>query len=364
MFRADFSVSAITLRFAGLPSAMLLLFGLVSCGPGRLVSLRVTRPAAITFPSDVATLVLVDRTKPDNQAINILEGIITGEMPDEDRIGAQEAVNSLNNELQNSPRFKARVHPGRLVGNSLTAAFPQPLDWPLVQRICSEEKSDMLVSLEVFDTDFVVTNGNRIKRRTEGTGAKAREIEYTEYYARGVGNVKMGIRAYHPKTNTILDQQIFSDTKSWEAVGRTVADAVALLISKTEANRQLARMVAADYAYKISPMPVWVRRNMYGKSKNAPALEAGRRYADVGQWTEAIDKWKNGINGATAKDAGKLAYNTAVGYEVLGDLEQALQWARDSYTGFGNSFAREYVRLIEQRIQEEGLLRQQMGGMK
>jgi hypothetical protein len=343
---------------------LILLSWLASCGPARLVNLQVTRPAAITFPAEAKNLVLVDRTKPDNQAINILEGIITGEMPEEDRIGAQEAVNSLNNELQSSPRFKAKMHPNRLSGNSLTAAFPQALEWPQVQKICNDEKSDVLLSLEVFDTDFVVTNGNRIKKRTEGTGPAAREVEYTEYYAQGVGNVKMGIRVYYPKAKTILDQQIFSETKTWEAVGKSVTDAVALLINKVEANRQLARMVAADYAYKISPMPVWVSRSMYGKSKHAPALEAGRRYADVGQWPEAVDTWKNGIKSAAQKDAGKLAYNTAVGYEVLGDFEQALQWARDAYTRFGNSFAREYVQVIEQRIQEENLLKQQMGNKK
>ena len=351
-------------RFLTLLSAFLIVIWFGSCGPARLVNLQVTRPADISFPTEAKNLVLVDRTKPDNQAINILEGIITGEMPEEDRIGAQEAVNSLNNELQRSPRFKAKMHPNRLSGNSLTAAFPQALEWPLVQRICSDEKSDVLLSLEVFDTDFVVTSGNRIKKRTEGTGPAAREVEYTEYYAQGVGNVKMGIRAYDPRTKTILDQQIFSETKTWEAVGKSVADAASLLISKVEANRQLARMVAADYAYKISPMPVWISRSMYGKSKDAPALEAGRRYADVGQWPEAVDTWKNGIKSADPKDAGKLAYNTAVGYEVLGDFEQALQWARDAYTRFGNSFAREYVQLIEQRIQEENLLKQQMGGKK
>ena len=338
-----------------------ILFWLVSCGPVRQVSLQITKPAAITFPSDSKGLVLVDRTKPDNNAVNILEGIVTGEMPAEDRIAAQEAMNSLKNELANSPRFTAKMHPNRLIGNSLTAEFPQALDWGQVQRICNEEKSDVLVSLELFDTDFIVTNGNRIKKRTEGTGPGAKEVEYTEYYAQGLGNVKMGIRAYHPKTKTILDQQLFTETKTWEAVGKNVTDAVALLINKVEATRQLSRMLGADYAYKISPMPIWVSRSLFGKSKHSPALAAGRRYSEVNQWTEAVDAWKNGIKSAEPKDAGKLAYNTAVGYEVLGDFDQALQWARDAYTRFGNSFAREYVQILEGRIQEESLLKLQMG---
>jgi len=327
-----------------------------SCGPSRMVQLRVTRPAALTFPSEVKNLVLLDRTKPTSQTLNILEGIVTGEMPSEDRIGAQEAVNSLKNELLASPRFTTKVHPVRLTGNSLSAAFPQALDWPQVQQICSAENADVLVSFEIFDSDFVVTNGSRIQTRAEGS----KSVSFTEYYAQGLGNLKLGIRTYYPKTNTILDQQIFNSTRTWEGVGSNPAAAAALLISKVEANRQLAKMVAADYAYKISPMPVVVNRYLYGKSGDAPALEAGRRYADVGQWKEAIDTWKTGLPAASPRDAGKLAFNIAIGFEVLGDFDFALEWARDAYTRYGNSQGMDYVRVIEQRIQDEILVKQQL----
>jgi len=332
-----------------------------ACGPSRSVNMTVTRPAEISFPSDAKTLLLVDRTKMENAAANILEGILTGELPADDLAAAQEAVVSMKNRLENSPRFAVKMLPDRMKGNSLTSAFPPALDWAIINQLCTVNNADVVVSLEIFDSDFIITNGTRIKKKSEGEGANKREVEYTEYYAQGVGNVKMGIRAYHNKTKTILDQQLFSDNKTWEAVGKNAMDAAALLISKSEANRYLATAVGSDYAYKISPLPVTLSRDFYGKSKHTPAVATGTRFADVNQWEQAVDSWKDGLKNATGKDAGKLAYNIAVGYEVLGEYGTALTWARDAYTRYGNTAAREYVQQLEGRISDEKLLNKQLG---
>ena len=60
------------------------------------------------------------------------------------------------------------------------------------------------------------------------------------------------------------------------------------------------------------------------------------------------------------KDKGRLAYNIAVGYEVLGEYGTALQWAQDSYTKYGNKEGRSYVRYLQQRIDDENNLKLQM----
>ena len=331
-----------------------------ACGPSRNINLTVTRPAEISFPSDTRTLLLVDRTKFESNAVNTLEGILTGELPADDRVAAQEALVSLKNRLNTSPRFEVKLFPDRLTGNSLTAAFPAALTWAQVNRLCTTNNAEVLISLEIFDSDFIVTNGTRIKKRFEGEGTNRREVEFTEYYAQGLGNLKMGIRVYHNASKTIVDQQLFDEKKSWEAVGKDATDAAALLISKSEANRFLARLIGDDYAYKVAPLPITIDRDFYGRSKHCPAVATGTRYADVNQWAKAIDEWKAGLNTAETKDAGKLAYNIAIGYEVLGEYGTALTWARDAYTKYGNKPSREYSSMLEARIRDEKLLKQQM----
>ncbi len=331
-----------------------------ACGPSKKVSFNITRPAEITLPSDVNTILLVDRTKFDNEALNTIEGILTGEMPADDRVAAQEAMNSLKKKLDQSPRYNVRILPGRMAGNSITAAFPEAIPWNVIDSLCNSNNSDVVVCLEVFDSNFIITNGTRVKKKMEGEGKNAKEVSYTEYYAEGVGSIKMGIRSYYNKEKTIFDQQMLHKNNTWEATGTSAVDAAAALISKSNANRYLAKIVGEDYAYKISPMPVRISRSFYGKSKHIPQVATGARYADVNKWEDAINEWKTGINHADPKEAGKIAYNIAVAYEVLGEYGSALTWAQDAYTKYGNKEARNYVNTLQNRIEEERLLKEQM----
>ena len=108
-------------------------------------------------------------------------------------------------------------------------------------------------------------------------------------------------------------------------------------------------------------MPVRITRSFTGKSKKAPALEQGSRYADVGDWNEAIRVWESALITAPAKEAGYMAYNIAVAYEVLGDLDKAREWAQKSYTQYGNDDGDNYVRTINQRVRNEEIAREQLG---
>jgi len=340
--------------------ALILCCIFISCSSTRNVSFNITRPAEISLPADVNTILLVDRTKPADKGWSTIEGILTGEMPGEDKAAAQEALISLKNRLDYSPRFNIKILPDQLVGNSLDGSLPHALDWSVVNMLCINNNADVLVCIEMFDSDFIVTKGNRIKKKHVGKGEEKREVPYTEYYAQGVANVKMGIRTYYNKDKRIIDQQVVHKTNSWEGVGNSPADALRTLISKANANKYLAGMVGNDYAYKISPMPVRVSRPFFSKSKHSAALETGTRYADVSKWQDAIDTWKSGLAGASNKDAGKLAYDIAVGYEVLGEYGTALTWAQDAYTKYGNKQARDYTRILRNRISEETILKQQM----
>lgn len=334
---------------------------ITACGPSRIVSLNVTRPAEISLPADVQTILLVDRTKFKNQTMNVIEGILTGELPGDDRFAVQEAMNALKETLYNSPRFNVKVSPERLEGNSLSAVFPDPLTWEQVNSLCSKENAEILVALEVFDSDFTVWPGSRIKKKTVGEGTNKQEIEYTEFYAQGAGSVDFGIRTYYLNEKKIVDQQMVSESHTWEGTGSTPIEAMGLLISKNEAIRYLANNIGESYAYKISPMPIRISRSFYGKSKRVDEVASGSRLADVNKWQEAIDMWKTGLSKATKeKDKGQIAYNIAIGYEVLGEYGTALKWAEDSYALYGNKEGRNYARQLQQRINEENVLKEQM----
>ena len=133
------------------------------------------------------------------------------------------------------------------------------------------------------------------------------------------------------------------------------------MTTKSDATRYLSKAVGTDYAYKISPMPIRIKRSFRGKARKSPELERGTRYADVAQWGKAIEVWRSGLDHARDKEAGYLAHNIAIGYEVLGDFDQALTWAETAYTRYGNEDSRTYVKQIKNRLSFEAQAQKQLG---
>lgn len=348
------------LRILGVAVCVVVLALLSSCSGTRIVTMNAMRPAEITFPSYANTLVIVNRAKFEKNAANIIEGVLTGELPGEDKAGIQATMTSFQNQLMASPRFQTKVATEQLPGNSMTSAFPDPLPWPKVEQLTSKYQAEVMVAIEMFDTDFVVTNGKRkVKRQVEEDGVK-KEIEADEFYAEGVGNITIGFRVYDPKAKTIVDQQLFSKSNTWSAAGNTAKDALAGLIAKSDATRYMGEQAGSDYAFKIAPMPIRISREFYSKSKKVPEISAGSRKADINDWQGAAETWQQGLTHAATKEAGYLCYNIAISYEVLGDLTTAKSWADRAYVDYGNKKAREYAATLNRRMYQEQRVQEQM----
>ncbi|MBN1758054.1 MAG: hypothetical protein JW863_07045 [Chitinispirillaceae bacterium] len=340
-------------------SIVLLLF---SCVSTMRVTMNTFRPADIMLPKDIRTIVLVDRTDFKNQAVNIIEGVLTGELPMEDRAAVQEGLAGMRNLLQTNDRFHVIVDPNRYKGNSLTSVFPAPLSWSTIGSICGAHDAQAVVAIELFDSDFIVTDEKKRVKKKIRKGEATVEREVDEYFARGVMNMKLGIRLYDNIRREVVDDELFSRTQTWKSRADSRDDAIEKLIRKGDATRVLCGRICENYIRKIAPLPIRITRKFYRKSKKAPAIEQGTRYADVNKWDEAIATWKKGLDGTPEKEAGYLAYNIAIGYEVTGDYDRALKWAQDAYTEYGNNLAQSYVSMLRSRKESERRLDEQMDG--
>lgn len=340
---------------------LILLLGCLSCADRtRTVTMRALQPAVITFPSSVDSLVVVDRTVFDQNNLNILEGILTGELPNEDKAGVQILISSFQNQIQQSPRFNVKIAEERLIGNSMTAAFPDQLSWDQINHLCTKYMADAVVSIEIFDTDFIITNGTRTVKKKKSIDGVMTDIDGTEYYAQGVGNITIGLKLYDPQAQSIIDQEYFQRTKTWTETGINTADALAKLVSKGQATQYLGKLVGENYAKKITPSYYNITRGFRAKSKKCPQLEQGTRYADVAKWEEAANVWKQGLVNAPTKEAGYLAQNIAIANEVLGNMQEAVNWAEKSYVQYGNKDARDYASRLKRRMRDQARVSEQL----
>lgn len=337
-----------------------LALGFSSCTHRGKVTIQAMRPADITLSSEIDKILLLDRSKlDDKKKLNFLEGLLTGELPEEDKAAVQRALSTMNSRLQSSPRFESTIASERLEGNSLTTAFPTQIPWSEVHQIRGRYNAQAILAIEVYDTDFIVTNGKRVVKKTVGEGDNKREVEVDEYFAEGVANLTMGIKFYDAVNENIIDEQLFRRTKTWEGAAASRAEAVLKLIQKPEATQQLTMAIADDYVYKIAPLPITLYRSYYTKHKKMPAIEIGAREAQVGLWKEALTTWKGAITKADTKRAGYLAYNTAIAYEAIGDLTRSLEYAQKAYVNYGNKEAQKYARQIMNRQADEARLKEQ-----
>lgn len=346
-----------------LPSSLIILaFLFLVCFTSCSKNVTMTRlvPAPITVPNHIQKIVLVDRTKPQSGGFAILEGLITGELPFEVRNSIQATLSSLQMTLNSSPRYQIVRANERLTGGFFGQVFPNPLDWNTVNHLAESYSADAVLSLENFSSDFVITDQQRTIKKTIREGNTTRQIEVPGFYVEGISTVSAGFRLYDPIGRSIVDQQRFEKRNLWSAEGETKAQALALLITKAEAARIVGEMAGAGYAYKIAPMFAEISRDFYPKSKTEPLVAKGARLAEVDRWEEALEVWKDAIPEADQKSAGMLAYNIAVGYEVLGSLELAKEWAGIAYTDFGLKKGRSYVKTLQNLIGQQEILEQQL----
>jgi hypothetical protein len=335
--------------------ALLLFFS--ACSSTSRISIEVLKPAYISVPQDIKTIAFVNRSLPSKKerVKNILEGIITGEVPFVDRQAAEKCINGAVSRLQGSPRFSALYASGLELKGTGTRQFPEPLDWSIVNDYCNKNKAEALAVLEVFDSNNMYSISERQATKKDGD----KEIKYTEYVANLSVQIETGWRIYFPANKQIIDQNFFSDSRSWNNTGTSRTTAQQGLISIERAVADAGYYAGEQYAERISPLWTRVSRKYFKKGNDE--MERAARYAQSNDWKGAAEIWQKLTNNSDPKIAGRATYNMAVACEMDGNLDEALNWAKTSYVDFKVKDARYYMNTIQQRINDQDRLKDQMG---
>ena len=330
---------------------VLLIFGACT----RTVYVPVMRPAPVDVGPHIQTIAVIDRTTPENVQAGIIESVVTGSLPGTDREGAQRSVEGLVRTLENSPRYNIVRTTERLTTPVIGGSWPPPLEWGDVVDLSVKYRSDAILVLESFDSDFVVTDGARVvSRKVEG-----REVPRREFYAEGVATVRLGYRLYDPQFRSIADEYMFSHVARWEASGSALQMIAGSLIDHRQAVNDAGFQSGIIYAERISPQWIRLNRDFFTKGRGAD-FKTGVRRATVNDWRGATEMWHRSVNSRSRKTAGRSAYNLALMYEIEGDLNGARDWAQRSYTDFRIRKARKYVSALERRIRAQRIADEQL----
>ncbi len=313
---------------------------LCACSATRDMQVLVTRPAVMQLPTEMKRLLIVDRSR--GNASTILEGILTGELPGRDGEQSSQCLSGLQQTLNTYPGLAVARHTERLSsarGNS--AGFGTPMDWTEIGALAVRYQADALLVLEYFDTDFSVRDAIGFN-------------SLPDVFVRGTARASSGFRLYDPVNRAILYEKGFANTKFYQEHAPNRALAVAKLIKGADALNEASFVTGRNFGWRLVDHSVWEDRLMFKGKGNAAR---GERFALANEWQRSIDTWLNAYKNADDdKEKGKIAYNLALGYEVLGDLQEAKKWIVAAYIEHENRKAFDYSAIINRRIENEGIL--------
>ena len=319
------------------------------------VNLTLVRPSEIMLPDDIRTIAIIDRSQRAETPVSKLEEVVTGEFFKQDEQAVFRLAEGFINACSSIDRYVTIKTSEKYTGDGTKNELPSLLDWNEVKDICSRYEADAVMSIETFDSDFILTN---LPVNTETRNELGQLISQLHYRASGVAVIRLGIRIYDSKSMTILDEYQTTYKMNFEGQGINLQDAVNQIIDKTEAVKRAGYEAGFIYGGRITPTYYQVTRYFYNKPKKA--LGAGVRRSEVADWTGAIESWSRVVETGKRKHAGRAALNIAVGYEVLGDLEKAKEWASRSYVDFEEKEAENYYDVLVDRIRMEDVVEEQL----
>jgi hypothetical protein len=330
-----------------------------SCSSTQLVTMSAQQPAPVSMPSYVKSIAIVNRSlvTPENKAVDITDKIFSLEGASMDKEGAESGIRGLSDELVRENRFEdVRVLPSALTTVNPTV-FPSPLPWDVVEKICRENHTDALFSLELFDTDSKISYAaNPVKLNTPFGSIPAIEHQATMQTL-----VKTGWRIYDPVSKTVLDE--FPITRQVSYVGKGINPVVAVnaLIGRKEAVKEVGNQSGQAYAQRIIPYFVRVSRDYYVSGTDNFTI--AKRRAQTGHWNEAAELWQRELDNPKRKLAGRACYNMAIISEINGNLDKAIEWAQKSYEDYNNRLALRYVNILRDRKYRSDILKDQQSAM-
>lgn len=332
---------------------ILVAFFFVSCKTNELY-INVLQPAPVTLPTGIQKVGIINRSIPtdETELADALEKALSLEEEDLEREGTWESIAGLTEELKANDRFsEVKLLNDIDFRASRIGILPPPLTGRLVDSICNLSGTDALFALERFDTDTKVdfsTPAGEIETPFGNIPVIGLEVSMETF-------IKTGWRIYAPAGLTVIDECNFVESLVFTAKGSNPVAAVEALTGRKDAIREVSRNAGNAYAMRILPYRLRVTRDYFVKGTSN--FEIAKRKAQTGKWDEAGKLWEIEVNNPNMKIAGRACYNMAIINEINGQLDAAIDWAQKAFEEYNIKRALDYMRVLENRMSKNELLR-------
>lgn len=335
-------------------SVITMLFG---CSATNNLSMTVSQPAPVDLSPHVQRIGIVNRSRPSegNKGFARIDAILTAEGLKLDEKGAEAAMQGLADRLRQSGRFEVvTVLDSTPDLDKGLKGLPAPLTQDQIVKVCDQYGLDAIYALSFFDTDTDVNLSLATVLVPNALGVK---IPVPGHQLDLVTRIRSGWRLYEPGL-PLQDEMVYEDQFLLTAKGINPAEALQTLSYRTERVMDQAHRTGFFNGGRLEPSRVRVGRQYF--VRGSEPFVRGKRLAQTGAWNEAALLWEQELDHPKEKIAGRAAYNMAIINEINGNLEEAIHWAGDSYSIYGNRDALRYLRVLQRRQNEQQRLQEQL----
>jgi tetratricopeptide (TPR) repeat protein len=249
---------------------------------------------------------------------------------------------ALGNLLFESGRFDIVIPEERILPNHGDHFFPTMLDWNIADTIVRNFQTDALLSLDLFRTR-VVTDYKKETLYDQSTGEF-----FAGYHAQMAVAYESMFRIYYPAQKQVVKNILIRDTLMWEDFDYEIRP----LFNRFTPVKQAMAEAAIHSALRLSEQiaPIWQRVNRAYFDKGHVILEQAGLAVKSGDWATAIKLWHDLEKSDVSKSVlSKAQYNLALGYEITGTIEEAIEWGVKSYETKYRPITYNYLEILGSR---------------
>lgn len=329
----------------------------MSCSQTRFVGIETFNPAEITYPDYVRKILIVNNAvpqPPDSGYEYKLSGVLQDTCKAYADSALFEACRTLGEAIVETDFFNDVLLFNENTRQDDAFLTDTRLTQEEVQTLCEETGADAVISL-----DRLLFN------------MKKNVLALPEGYLYGSIDIdiKGVIRSYLPSRDTPLATILMADSLFWAEEALHIKELEYLLPTPDNA-LQVAGAYIGHKAYPVF-VPHWNRENRWFYTGMGAHWKKATAYAAKDKWEEAMKEWLYIYENSSGwKSKAKSASNLALGHELTGDLNKALNLVAESHelcmknAGEDNKYTQIqylYKEALVKRIQSEKKLNVQIG---
>lgn len=311
----------------------------MGCQPLSTFQIETLKPAPVSFPRNFNKIMFINLDNDinnDNEIDTLVFGIITKEMS----MGLLDgSINTPNIDTSNFVFNNSFF-------NRNGFYIDTTINWTYLNEFINTYETDLLIVLDSIDM---------IMNEWYEADYNVYPVEFYKYREFSVKASWKFIDVYERK---ILDSITYSDTLYWELMKTNKKDLENEFPSTIQSLKELCYYTGLDYSKRI--FPVWKTETRFFYAEGNKQFKEAALLANDGKWNEASEIWKQYVKHIDKELASRACLNMAVASEMIGNIEDAVQWAQVSFEIKEKKRTRYYILKLKSRLSDNEKLKQQI----